>query len=318
MHNRPRSLLRHYGLDADVLYWSPQHQRAAEQIYDGIDSRRIIAVIGQFGAGKTELVRTALDNLDCSYTWLNNPDKEGLSAGQVTSCMISALGEEKPRQDGQARTTQLARILGHHAVQHNRSVVIVIDNAHRMSPRTLLALKDLRESCMFNGEAPLFSIILIGQPALTYKLGHIGEVQFRTKLVELSEERSWMGQADRESYLETIYREVITPEARRRLAIKFKRPLTLDYQVELILEQMRDAGLPQMSEDLVPMTIAEEMKFTGVSLRDLSKITGVPKSTIQDAKTDDGVDPDVMSRLRQGMADLRSGRVEKPSKRKVA
>lgn len=282
--NREYSLLRHFGLDAEALYWGDAHEKYAQEIRDAVDSRRMMGVIGGFGIGKSELVRTTLDEISgLNVIYVNNPDREHLRIGQIISAMVLSLSTEAPKRDTIARGHQISRIVGEKVAYRNQKVVVVIENAHRLHGNTLLALKDLRESTIFKGKAFLFSVILVGQERLVSKLAQYGEVRYRTTNIDLTK-GDLMGRDDRISYLSTIYGNVLTKDARLRVAALFPTPLEMDHFIEERLKEAKSIGGVQLTVEDMPMSVKELRNALGVTLNQLSKVTNIPRSSISDVE----------------------------------
>ncbi len=307
MISKDHSLLSHFGLSHTAVFWDEIHERYAERIRSTVQGRRLTAVIGRFGSGKSVLVREALrDMRGCQLVYVSNPDKENLRIGQVASALVAGLSSEAPRRDMIARTTQLARLVGERVVRQKREVALVIENAHRLHANTLLALKDLREAAIYKGIVPLFSVVLVGQEPLLSKIERYGEVRYRTKPIELSEAQGWMDYAQRLSYLDAVYGEAIATPTRERLAAMHASPLELDHVIEGKLELMRDAGIQVMDERSVPFTIREQREAFGLSQTDLEKRTGqhggrIPRSTISDVEHGRNADPELKRRLQAAL-----------------
>jgi type II secretory pathway predicted ATPase ExeA/DNA-binding XRE family transcriptional regulator len=285
--NRNVDLFRHFDLDPSAIYWGAVHDRFAARIQNAVDSRQMLGVVGPFGSGKSVLVREALhDHLPADQIiYVQNFDRESLTIGHIVSQIIRDLGgSESPRRDMNARCIQLGRIVGEHAVVQGKDIAVVIENSHRIHANTLLALKDARESATYKGYNELFSCVLVGQEPLAAKLDRFGEVKYRSRQLTLSPSAGWMSHEERMRYLDAIYGDVIEPEVAVRLAALYETPLELDYHIEEKLKMMRDAGLDQMTEAVIDFSIREQREALGISLRDLEKRTGVPKSTISDVE----------------------------------
>jgi len=283
--NRNVELFEHFGLDPKAMYWGEQHERRATRIQNAVDSRQMLGVVGPFGSGKSVLVREALtDHLGRDQMiYVQNFDKENLTIGHIVSNIIDEIGgSESPRRDMNARCIQMARMIGEEVVVQGRDICVVIENAHRLHANTLLALKDARETAIYKGHDNLFSVLLVGQQPLAAKLEKFGEVQYRSRQITLSPSEGWMTWEERLRYLDAIYSEVIEPAVATRLSALYETPLELDYHIEEKLKMMRDAGLDQMTEAVIDFSIREQREALGLSLRDLQKRTGVPKSTISD------------------------------------
>jgi predicted kinase len=302
--NRDRSLIRHFGLQQDALYWSTLHETYANRIRDAIESRRLIAVIGGFGSGKSTLVQEAIGSLQSlEVIYVDNSDRERLRIGNITQVMVSSLTTETPRRDNTSRQFQLSRVIGEAVLLKRREVVVIIENAHRLHHETLLALKDLRESVRYKGQNMLFSVILVGQESLRAKLDRFGEVAFRTRPIEL-DRNDWMSHSERMGYLEAVYGQVLTPRSRDRIALLCGTPLEMDYIIEEKLLRMREAGLNVLDESVMPMSLREQRELLKVSYRDLERVSGVPRSTILDAEKGDNKDPQVLRSIQLGLDKL--------------
>lgn len=295
--NRDRSLFRHFGLNPETLFWGSAHESYASRVSDSVISRRMIGVVGGFGTGKSTLVREALQGVpNLEIVYVNNADRERLRIGQIMSAMIMILCTEQPKRDNMARCFQLARVVGEKVVVGRKEVVVVIENAHRMHANTILAIKDLRESTLYKGQAFLFSVILVGQETLRGKLEAFGEVAFRTRTVDL-ERNGWMDYGERVAYLDQVYGRVIDPETRNRLAALFLTPLELDHFVEEKLTQMRDAGVEVLDDSVMPLSVREFRELLKISQSELARLTGIPKSTISDVELGKNGDPALVDKL---------------------
>jgi len=308
--NRNQELLSHFGLDADALFWSDQHERHAHTIRAAIDSRRMLGICGRFGCGKSWLTRHAVrarDRTDVIY--VANPDREHIRIGHVITAIVRRLSDEAPRQGVLDRTYQVARLMGEKVIRQKRDVCVVVENAHRLHAKALLKLKDLRESAIYQGHDFLFSVVLVGQDGLRAKLDRYGEVKYRSKTLDLSEEAGWMDHAMRLDYLHHIYGDVIAPSAREHLAGLYRSPLELDYTVEEKLETLRNAGLDQLTLDQIDLSVREQREALGISQSELEEATAragerVPKSSISDFENQRNTSPERRQKLQEGLNQL--------------
>lgn len=281
---RDSALIRHFGLRDRTPYWGPAHRKYAKRILEAVESRRLVAVQGHFGTGKSTLVDEALYGIDnLQLVSVNPPDKERLGIGGIMEVMVRDLSEEPAKMSMVRRTNQLSRIVAHSVFSRKKEVVVVIDNADRLHARTLLAIKDMRESLIKRRrEGFLFTVVLIGQPGLASKVNAYGEVGLRTKLIDLDSSDEWMSLDDRVGYLTHVYGDVIQEEARRMLAAVLATPLSIDEFMEERLGEMRDAGLRRFTTDMLPADARSLRKLMNLSLADVARMTGVPKSTVAD------------------------------------
>jgi type II secretory pathway predicted ATPase ExeA len=110
------------------------------------------------------------------------PDKSRTTASDIQEALLIELAPgERVRQDREVRVRQLRRILGE--ASKRESVVVVIDEAHRLHGNTLRSLKNLRE-LDWMGETHLFTAVLVGQSDSTQNIG-LAEVRLRTDVVHM-------------------------------------------------------------------------------------------------------------------------------------
>jgi type II secretory pathway predicted ATPase ExeA len=280
--------LRYFGIEEKGTYRGDLHDLHVDDIKDAVKEHQIAAVIGQFGSGKSTVADMAIQDLtnkrESMYNiiYIDSADLEKLSIGSVLECIIMDIGGgETPFRSIQARTRQARRILGR-KVQDGFKNVLVIDNAHRLHPNVLLAMKDEHEK-KYEGISRLFSVLYIGQEKLLSKLDTYKEVFWRTLILNLqSEESNWMNYEERINYLSTVYGPAITPIARERIARKTRVPLEMEYLVTQKMEEAKTGGKKQIDEDVVELSIRERREALGISLQELGDKAKVGKSTVHE------------------------------------
>ena len=299
-----RQTLRHFGLDRGPgFYRGDQHDRRLRDILDAVEAREMTAVVGMFGSGKTELVELAQrETPDAEFVWINSPDKERLRVGHVMSAMIEQVSGESPRRSAQALASQLARVLGERVQPpyFRRRVVAVIDNAHRLTAQTLMAIKDLRE-LRYNGHRPLFSVVLIGQEPLMNLLARHGEVFYRCGRIDLSAEAGWMDEAERGRYLQARFGVALDPTARTRVAALARTPLTMDRLVGQMMEDAYAAGFDTVDERVIQLDPKTRAEAIGASLAEIARAAGVGKTTVADLLAGRAVTADTRAKVEEGL-----------------
>lgn len=291
-----RATLRHFGLPQRGHYRSRLHEALEHELVTAIDDRALVAVCGEFGAGKTTLVDGALrlaagrGTRPLQVVRVQDPHRERQKVSHVMNAAIYDLSTENPRRDAEARARQFARVVGERVVRQGQRVVIVVENAHRLHPHTLMALKDAREIGFAAEPGPLYSIVLVGQGRLREMLERQPEIGHRTTIVEMTEEAGWMTQAEREHYLEAVYARAIEPATRQRLAVLYSSPLALDAAVARAMRDARRAGYcdaagsPVVDERVVPLPLEQLVHvMDGISYAEIGREAGLPKSTVADA-----------------------------------
>ncbi|MCA9470432.1 MAG: AAA family ATPase [Nitrospirales bacterium] len=167
--------LKFYGLskkpfhttpDPHFLFLSPSHKEAMGAMLYGIDHRKgFIAITGEVGVGKTTVIRSFLEQVDwkaehTQLIYLYNPT---LSVKELLLAILFELDQEATGSTNVELLTQLQNTLIER-YRHGGTVVLLIDEAQNMDPRTLEHLRML--SNLETATDKLIQIILIGQPEL--------------------------------------------------------------------------------------------------------------------------------------------------------
>lgn len=313
MHTiQKKKTLRHFGISQKGIHEGTLHRMFMQDIKDAIDEQQLVALIGQFGSGKTTLFdfleQKVSARRDSKYRFVRvaTHDKENLTINNIANAIIYDLSKEAPRRSKEARDRQIARIAGELAVGGGKRICIVVENAHRMHANTLMAIKDLMEA-KYNGHSPLFSIALIGHGTLKNKLGKWEEVLWRTMILDL-EKAGWMNYQERIDYLESVYGKAITPGARDRIALRTRVPLEMEFFLNEKMEEAKKAGKEVIDEEVIPATLEQRyhaLKQGGdisVSYGKISDISGVPKSSVSD--TIKGKSSTHKDKVQQAIAEL--------------
>ena len=151
-----REIREHFGMrrspvggvrNKEDIYFSTDFSVAQTSIIDIVLEDGWMALIGSIGAGKTTIMREAIELLNKSERIkavdVISLDRERLKISGIMSAMILDLSEETPKRMQEFRERQLRRILGEVSREHK--IALLIDEAHLLWPPTLLALKRLRE-----------------------------------------------------------------------------------------------------------------------------------------------------------------------------
>lgn len=276
------SLIKHFGLKELGQYAGPAHQHAITRISDAVTHREMLAVVGEFGSGKSELVdMAARANADALWVYVQAPDRERLTVGGVQAALIHALGEH-PKRANVAASMQLARLLGEAVRREKKKIVLVIDEAHRIHATTIRAIRDLRE-LRYAGHTHMLSVILIGQPPLVDKINRYGEVSMRFDLLHLTEAEGWMTYRERINFLAARFGPALEPDLVHRIAEISRGPLHMDNRVRDLMEKARAAGLTTVTNDLLQVPDKERLEALGISYAELAREAGVGKTTAFEA-----------------------------------
>lgn len=161
--NKPFS----FSPDASCFFMSPQHSLAvASMQYALLSSAGLIVISGESGCGKTLLVRRIASNQDDSVRigFITNTH---VDFGRVTPWILSAFDLQASPTDEVEMQEVLRKFLDDMETQEKR-VVLVIDEAHNLSPA---ALEELRLLLNENtSEDRGIQLVLLGLPSLADKL----------------------------------------------------------------------------------------------------------------------------------------------------
>lgn len=265
------------------IFQSKALKEVKRRIIDAIaDPGGTLAVIGEIGIGKTIAVLDGLGSFEDfghHIIWCRQPDKENLKISVIMNAVIRHFGE-KPRKDIDARTEQIRRLLGQ-ALQENKKVILVIDEAHALHYHTLRALKRLLE-LNFGRQFGLLSIILVAQPEIYEKLNQIEEVNLRTDILEM---RTLTREESKEflKFVCSWNRIRITDEVGEYLAARAEVPLRVVVAVDRINEISKRLGAPitvkKLKEQLI-YPLRRRIEDAGLSIRQIAKKADLSPATV--------------------------------------
>ena len=276
----------------------------ASMVRDAVLDDDMLALVAPYGSGKTTIWRRVKAEIADSkrhrvrFIQVGDLQDKPLRMGSIISALLMDLCQatgESPMRASEARSIQLARLLGLRR-QAGEQVCLVIEDAHRLHPNTLSALKLLRE-IDFNGRAPLLSVVLIGWPELDAKLQRRRDILTRLSTVRLVSEEGWMTYAERRDYLEAVYGPLIGPDTRERIARVHDVPVEMDHTVSEALREARLAGYDLVDDRVYRPSLREQyeaLKRKGYSLADIGGAAGgMSTSSVSDAvngRSDKNVD----------------------------
>ena len=165
--------------DPGFLYMSDKHRMAFTMLEYGLMNQAGFTVIsGDIGAGKTTLIRHLLDNMDREHTvgLISNTHR---SFGELLEWILLAFNLE---HTGMNKVEMYRRfvdfIIDEYA--HNRSTVLIIDEAQNMAAETL---EELRMLSNINADKDQsLQVILVGQRELRETLQRPDLVQFAQRI----------------------------------------------------------------------------------------------------------------------------------------
>ena len=183
-------LQTHYGfgrmpfgrdLAPQMLHRCAGHNEAVARISWCISERALGVITGEVGSGKTVATRAATATLDASrhtVIYIGNP---AVGARGLYTAIVTALGGV-PRFHKASLIPQTADALAAEENERGKRVVVVVDEAHLLTPDQLEELRLLTNAEMDSHSA--FACLLIGQPTLRrrIKLGTFAALDQRIAL----------------------------------------------------------------------------------------------------------------------------------------
>ena len=159
---------------------------------------RMVAVIGESGAGKTTMLDDLKEKIvrehrpvvciEPSVEGMEETDTKGKSikSAEIHAAIVLTLdANASVAQSSEKRSRQVKRML-EESVQSGRSHLLIIEEAHALPVPTLNHLKRLHEK-MRLGRRPMLGILLVGHHELEKKLNRfdVREVMQRTEIARL-------------------------------------------------------------------------------------------------------------------------------------
>ena len=169
-------LRAHYGftrmpfgkeLAPGMLFRSKAHAEAVARITWLITERAMGVITGEVGAGKTVAVRAATAALDASRHALIYLAQPGTGVRGIYVEIVRALGATPCFQRSNL-VPQTIELLAAEEAERGKKVVLVVDEAHLLSPDQLESLRLLGNSEM-DSHSP-FACLILGQPTLRRRM----------------------------------------------------------------------------------------------------------------------------------------------------
>lgn len=155
-------------VDSASLFLTPSHQLTLQSVVTGIEERQgLLVLYGESGLGKTTLVRSYMESMP-------QPTLKAIYLADATLPFAEILKHVYQALTHNVRTDFTSDMLSAlHPIlleeyQQNRNIVLIIDNAHTLSPVTLANLGLLVS--LEQDNLRLIQIVLLGQPALAAEL----------------------------------------------------------------------------------------------------------------------------------------------------
>jgi type II secretory pathway predicted ATPase ExeA len=291
-----RELLDYFGITKGFFQF-PELGRKVRSISEDLMDNLMVIIGGKWGSGKSNLeyfVRERLtENPDQApkFVQVYNPEHKAMTMASILSSIIMDLRrseiDEPIRRDIEARARQAVRLIG----EAGRQVILRMDNAQDLNAHTIRALKNFKEF-LYAGKQIRLSVLLVGQEDLLYKANSIGEVKCRRVEYALDERHGWMTFEQRIEFLKSVYGEIVTASARRKIAQRMDTMLALEDYTERLMEKQMIAGYKIVDEACIEMEPGElyELleKEEHIGYRNLAKVAGISPAAISEAMNNPG------------------------------
>lgn len=154
-------------LSTSQLFPSQQHQELVARLQYIIQARAFGLITGEVGAGKSTAVRALYDQVDRTlHQFVYIADAE-LNPRSFYRDVLGQLGIPAPFHSREAKRLFETTLLEGYRT-HSRQPVIVLDEAHLLSPNMLQEIRFIL-NFHFDSVSPI-SFVLVGQPELRGKL----------------------------------------------------------------------------------------------------------------------------------------------------
>ncbi|MBK6742487.1 MAG: AAA family ATPase [Hydrogenophilales bacterium] len=267
-------------MSGDDLFFSLNFREVREAMLWAARNGSMMAVIGESGAGKSEIARDVIETIESAEDQsirVIQPkviDKQKLTSSMITEAIIYDIAgkDAKVRRTTEGKERQ-AQTLLKESDRAGMRHVLIIEEGHDLSIHTLKLLKRYWE--IVTGHRHLLGIVLIAQPELQTKLDayryEARELINRLEIATLDP----LG-ADLDGYLEKKFKrvgkamsEILAPDVCDTLRLKLRReegkkqfsmvyPLRVNVDITRAMNKAADLGMPMVTgktiEALYPST----------------------------------------------------------------
>ena len=155
------------GIPAADLFIRPVHEEAVARARFCISERLLGVIAGEVGVGKTVALRAAVSQLDPTSHQVIYVANPSFGTRGLYVSIVRALGGQ-PRFHKAEVMGQAQSLLAAEEHERRRRVVLILDEAHLLSPPQLEELR-LLTSAEMDSTSP-FALLMVGQPELLRQL----------------------------------------------------------------------------------------------------------------------------------------------------
>lgn len=143
-------------------FMNPNFKYALARLEQVLDTKEVGVVVGEAGTGKTTLLRYFTDRISANRYRLIHLPAPHSKPRELYRAISSALGINISLMGADA--LKVTDLLTYAFAESSRSNIMIVDEAHCMSPTCLNELRLLTNSVVKN--EPLLTVVLFGQPSL--------------------------------------------------------------------------------------------------------------------------------------------------------
>ncbi len=283
-------VMRHYGLARELegvgYYETEHHKQTCHEVRAAILAGRLIAVSGIIGSGKTALLRHLQADLARENKVLVSKSLSVDQERTTITTLIEALFYDL-LPEGEVRIPKVEkreRELSALIRRRRKPVVLFVDEAHNLHPKTLKGLKCLMEVIADGGGK--LSVVLAGHPKLRNDLRRptMEEIGYRTTTFSFDgiagqqrEYITWLLQTCAAGGAAPT--DLLAERAIELLAAKLRTPLQIERHLTLAFEEaFRVGGEKPVTAEVVEAVLSQQLdevepRLTrhGYSVRTLSE-----------------------------------------------
>ncbi len=283
--------LDYYGLTHDIaeagFYKTKDIERLQSKIKQYVlNYGKLIVINGSVGSGKTtlmnQLMQELIDSKKCIVSYSYSSDRERVTVKTLlTALLLDLRTNDTPSipSSSELRDRAFVKLMQ----EHNKPVVLFIDEAQDLHGNTLSSLKKLSEMARKSNQK--FSIILAGQPKLknVIQSPKMEEVGFRAYVIDLDvlfvHKEKYFQWALSQCIGEKKISEVITPDALKLLAESLQTPMQIISFFNKAMEIGFKAGVKPIdvaviNEAIRPKGLQKEIQYSraGYKVSTLAKM----------------------------------------------
>ncbi len=272
---------------AEQVYQSQDVRRIQDAIVVAVHQRQMLFVLGPTGSGKTTIVQDFLgkssdvNHKPVTVMFGSQLEIESMDITRIVRALIRQLlkvtgDTAKIKNSADEREHQLRALVGEYTKTHE--LVLVLEDGHNISPKTLINLKLLREMRWTNRER-LITIIIIAQPKMRNVLDDVVEVTIRSAITEM---QGLAGEEVREYIAHKLDpvgktpEELFTKESLQAIQMGLRFPQHIDWNLSRMLQEGVELGMIP-----VPIELTEKYVAAQTTIRSLMMQTGVNITDIQ-------------------------------------